>query len=71
MAANDRQKSYADLKRKDIAYEVGDKVFLKISPWRKVLRFWRKGKLSPRFIGLYEVWRESDQWRIGWHSLQS
>ena len=38
-AANDRQKSYADLKRRDIEYEVGDKVFLKVSPWRKILRF--------------------------------
>ena len=35
-AANDRQKSYADLKRRDIAYEVGDNVFLKVSPWRKI-----------------------------------
>ena len=40
---------------KDIEYEVGDKVFLNISPWRKVLRFGKKGKLSPRFIGPYEV----------------
>ena len=54
-AANDRQKSYADLKRKDLEYEVSDKVFLKVSPWRKVLRFGKKWKLSPRFIGLYEV----------------
>ena len=54
-AVNDRQKSYADLKMKDIEYEVGDKVFLKVSPWRKVLRFRKKGKLSPRFIGPYEV----------------
>ncbi|KAK5819090.1 hypothetical protein PVK06_024049 [Gossypium arboreum] len=54
-AALDRQKSYADLKRKDIEYQVGDKVFLKVSPWKKVLRFGRKGKLSPRFIGPYEV----------------
>ena len=53
--ASDRQKSYADLKRKDIEYQVGDKVFLKVSPWKKVLRFGRKGKLSPRFIGPYEV----------------
>ena len=37
--ASDRQKSYADLKRKDIEYEVSDNVFLKVSPWRKVLRF--------------------------------
>ena len=52
---SDRQKSYANLKMKDIEYEVGDKVFLKVSPWRKVLRFGKKGKLSPRFIGPYEV----------------
>ncbi|KAA3456128.1 DNA/RNA polymerases superfamily protein [Gossypium australe] len=54
-AASDRQKSYADLKRKDIEFEIGDKVFLKVSPWKKVLRFGRKGKLSPRFIGPYEI----------------
>ena len=60
---------------KDVKYEVGDKVFLKVSPWRKVLRFRKKGKLSPRFIGLYEVLERIElyevQWRIGWHSLQS
>ena len=54
-AAGDRQKAYADFKRKDIEYEVADKVFLKVSPWRKVLRFGKKRKLSPRFIGPYEV----------------
>ena len=54
-AACDRQRSYTNLKRKDIEHEVGDKVFLKISPWKKILRFGRKGKLSPRFIGPYEV----------------
>ena len=53
--ATDRQKSYADMKRKDIRYEVGEKVFLKVSPWKKVMRFRKKGKLSPRFIGPYEV----------------
>ena len=46
-AASDRQKSYADLKRKEIEFQVGDRVFLKVSPWKKVLRFGRKGKLSP------------------------
>ena len=51
----DRQKSYVDLKRKDIQYEIGEKVFLKVSPWKKVMRFGRKGKLSLRFIGPYEV----------------
>ena len=54
-AANDQQKSYADLKMRDIEYEVGDKVFLKVSPLRKILRFSQKGKLSPRFIGPYEI----------------
>ncbi|KAK5793411.1 hypothetical protein PVK06_034556 [Gossypium arboreum] len=54
-AASDRQKSYADLKKKDIEYQVGDKGFLKVSPWKKVLRFGRKGKLSPRFIRPYEI----------------
>ena len=53
--SNDRQKSYANMKRKDIRYEIGEKVFLKVSPWKKVMRFGKKGKLSPRFIGPYEV----------------
>ena len=54
-AINDRKKSYVDLKRRDIAYEVGDKVFLKVSSWRNILRFSKKGKLSPRFVWPYEV----------------
>ena len=53
--ATDRQKSYTDLKRKDIRYEIGEKVFLKVSPWKKVIRFGKHGKLSTRFIRLYEV----------------
>ena len=53
-AASDRKKSYADLKRNDIEYEVGDKVFLK-SSWRKILRLENKGKLSPWFIKPYEI----------------
>ncbi|KAG8483181.1 hypothetical protein CXB51_022155 [Gossypium anomalum] len=54
-AASNRQKSYANLKRKGIEYSVGDMVFLKVSPWKKVLRFGSKGKLSPRFIGPYRI----------------
>ncbi|KAA3487359.1 reverse transcriptase [Gossypium australe] len=50
-----KRKSYADLKRKEIEFQVGDKVFLKVSSWKKILRFCRKGKLSLRFIGPYEV----------------
>ncbi|KAK5775242.1 hypothetical protein PVK06_043114 [Gossypium arboreum] len=46
-AAADRQKSYADLKRNEIEFQVGDRVFLKVYPWKKVLRFGQKGKLSP------------------------
>ena len=53
--ATDRQKSYVDMKRKDIRYEIGEKVFLKVSPWKKVMRFGKNGKLSPRFIGPNEV----------------
>ena len=53
--ATDRHKSYADVKRKDIRYEIDEKVFLKVSHWKKVMRFGKKGKLSPRFIGSYEV----------------
>ncbi|XP_016711784.1 uncharacterized protein [Gossypium hirsutum] len=51
--ASDRQNSYVDLKRRDIEYSVEDFVFLKVSPSKKVLRFGRKVKLSPRFIGPY------------------
>ncbi|KAA3483184.1 DNA/RNA polymerase superfamily protein [Gossypium australe] len=54
-AASDRQKSYSNLKWKEFEFQIGDKVFLKLSPWIKVLRFGRKGKLSPRFIGPYEI----------------
>ena len=53
--ATDKQKSYVGMRRKYIRYEISEKVFLKISPWKKVMRFRKKGKLSPRFIGPYEV----------------
>jgi len=53
--AQDRQKSYADKRRRDLEFEVGDKVFLKLSPWKGILRFGRKGKLSPKYIGPYEI----------------
>ena len=54
--ATDRQKSYADMRRKDIQYEISEKVFLfKVPPWKKVMRFGKNGKLSPRFIRPYEV----------------
>ncbi|XP_016748016.1 uncharacterized protein [Gossypium hirsutum] len=55
--ASDREKSYADLRHREIEYAVGDLVFLKVSPWKKVFRFGQKGKLSPRFIRPYRVIR--------------
>ncbi|CAH9114854.1 unnamed protein product [Cuscuta epithymum] len=54
-AAQDRQKSYADLGRKPAEFELGEKVLLKVSPTRGVMRFGKKGKLSPRFIGPYDI----------------
>ena len=53
--AQSRQKSYADVRRRDLEFEVGDHVFLKVAPMRGVLRFGKKGKLSPRFIGPFEI----------------
>ncbi|KAL0288438.1 UNVERIFIED_CONTAM: hypothetical protein Scaly_2731300 [Sesamum calycinum] len=54
-AAQDRQKSYADKHRREMEYEMGDKVFLKVSPWKGILRFGKQGKLSSRYIGPYEI----------------
>ncbi|KAL0536770.1 hypothetical protein IC582_025731 [Cucumis melo] len=53
--AQSRQKSYADVRRKDLEFEIGDKVFLKVAPMRGVVRFERRGKLSPRFVGPFEI----------------
>jgi hypothetical protein len=53
--AQSRQKSYADKRRRDLEFQVGDRVFLKISPWKGIMRFGKKGKLSPRYIGPYEI----------------
>nr|GFB95642.1 putative reverse transcriptase domain, ribonuclease H-like domain, aspartic peptidase domain protein [Tanacetum cinerariifolium] len=54
-AARDRQKSYADLKRKPMEFQVGDKVMLKVSPWKGVVRFGKRGKLNPRYVGPIKV----------------
>ncbi|GAA0145743.1 hypothetical protein LIER_05867 [Lithospermum erythrorhizon] len=53
--AQDRQKKYADRRRIALSFEVSDRVFLKISPWKWVMRFGKKGKLSPRYIGPFEI----------------
>ncbi|GJU77720.1 putative reverse transcriptase domain-containing protein [Tanacetum coccineum] len=53
--AHDRQKSYADLKRKPMEFQVGDKVMLKVSPWKGVVHFGKRGKLNPRYVGPFKV----------------
>ena len=53
--AQDRQKSYADLRRRPLEFVVGDHIFLKISPTRGVMRFGKSGKLSPRYVGPFEI----------------
>ncbi|GJS76477.1 putative reverse transcriptase domain-containing protein [Tanacetum coccineum] len=54
-AARDRHKSYADKKRKPLEFSVGDYVLLKVSHWKGVVRFRKKGKLAPRFVGPFEI----------------
>ena len=53
--AQDRQKSWADLKRRTFEFVVGDHVYLKISPIKSIRRVRAKGKLSPRYIGPFEI----------------
>src|SRR5687767_7493794 len=53
--AQDTQRSYQDNRRRDLEFEVGDLVYLKVSPMKGVVRFGKKGKLSPRYIGPYKI----------------
>ncbi|TYK06676.1 pol protein [Cucumis melo var. makuwa] len=55
LTAQSRQKSYADVRRKDLEFDVGDMVFPKVAPMKDVLRFEKKAKLSPRFVGPFEI----------------
>nr|GEY81699.1 putative reverse transcriptase domain-containing protein [Tanacetum cinerariifolium] len=54
-ADRNQQKSYADLKRKPMEFQVGDKVMLKVSPWKGVVRFGKRGTLNPRYVGPFKV----------------
>ncbi|GKA92735.1 putative reverse transcriptase domain-containing protein, partial [Tanacetum coccineum] len=54
-AACDRQKSYADKRRKPLEFSVGDYILLKVSPWKGVVHFGKKGKLAPRFVRPFEI----------------
>jgi hypothetical protein len=53
--AQSRQRSYADTRRRELIFEVGDFVYLKVSPIRGVWRFGFKGKLAPRYVGPYQI----------------
>ncbi|GKC77504.1 hypothetical protein Tco_1128278, partial [Tanacetum coccineum] len=53
--ARDQQKSYVDLKHKPMDFQVGDKVMLKVSPWKGVVHFGNRGKLNPRYVGPFKV----------------
>ncbi|GKE70389.1 hypothetical protein Tco_1528461, partial [Tanacetum coccineum] len=54
-AAQDQQESYADLKRKPMEFKVRDRVMLKVSPWKGVVRFGKRGKLNPRYVRPFKV----------------
>nr|GEU92652.1 putative reverse transcriptase domain-containing protein [Tanacetum cinerariifolium] len=54
-AARDRQKSYADLKRKSMEFQIRDRVMLKVSPWKGVVRFGKRRKLNPRYVRPFKV----------------
>nr|GEV55680.1 hypothetical protein [Tanacetum cinerariifolium] len=53
--ARDRQKSYADRRRKPLEFQAGDKVMLKVSPWKCVICIGKRGKLNPRYIGPFKI----------------
>ena len=55
VTAKSRQKSYADKRRSDLEFQVGDYVLLKVSPWKDIIRLRKRGKLGPRYIGPYKV----------------
>nr|GEW97386.1 hypothetical protein [Tanacetum cinerariifolium] len=54
-AARDHQKSYADVRQKPFKFQVEDKVMFKVSPWKGVIRFDKRGKLNPHDIGLFKI----------------
>ncbi|GKA55986.1 hypothetical protein Tco_0755058 [Tanacetum coccineum] len=59
-AARDHQKSYVDYRRKSLEFEVEDRVLLKVTPWKGVVRFGKKGKLAPRYVGPFEILERID-----------
>ena len=53
--AQDRQKNYADTRMRELEFEVGDMVFLKVAHWKGVIQFHKRGKLNPRYIGQFKI----------------
>ena len=53
--AQSRKKSYADVRRRELEFQVDDWVFLKVSPMKGVMRFGKKGRLNPRYVGTYKI----------------
>ncbi|GKC71683.1 hypothetical protein Tco_1117566, partial [Tanacetum coccineum] len=65
-AAQDRLKSYANLKQNSMEFEVGDRVMLKVSPWKGVVQFGKRGKLNPRYVGPFNVLAKARKIYIDW-----
>ncbi|GJX36091.1 putative reverse transcriptase domain-containing protein [Tanacetum coccineum] len=55
LTARSHQKSYADVRRRPLELNVGDKVMLKVSPWKGIIHFGKRGKFSPRYIGPFKI----------------
>jgi hypothetical protein len=59
--AQSRQKSYADKRRRDLSFKIGDFIYLKVSPMRSTQRFKVKGKLAPRYVGPFKIIRHKGE----------
>ena len=55
LAAQSRQKAYVNNHKKDLEFAIGNQVFSKVSPMKGVIRFGKKGKSSPRYVGPFEI----------------
>ena len=67
--AKSRQKSYADKRKRQLEFQVGEQVLLKVSPAKGVIRFRLRGKLNPRYVGPFEILERIGIWHTGWHYL--
>ena len=65
-AAQSRQKGFADKRRQPLVFEVGDHVYLRVSPIKGVQRFGMRGKLAPRYVGPFPIIKLAGRWHIVW-----